>query len=334
MTAAAGSAVIDVRGLAKTYAGRVAALGSVDLDVEPGQIFGFLGPNGAGKTTAVMLLIGAVHPTGGTGTVLGRPLGDREARQWLGYLPEQFQFPGFLSPTTLLDVHGRLLGLERGERRRRASELLALAGLEAVADRRMRTFSKGMLQRVGIAQALLGHPRLLLLDEPTSGLDPLGTRAVRDLLVWLKGQGTAVFLNSHLLSEVELVCDRVAILDRGRIVAQGAIHEILAPTTSVRFRARELGDGTLDAVRAVTPELRSIEDGWWEAKVAEVSDVPRIARAIVGSGAGLEALVPAEETLEQAFFRLVGAPPATGPADAPGSWPPRPPPGWGEAAHR
>ncbi|HEV8516068.1 MAG TPA: ABC transporter ATP-binding protein [Candidatus Limnocylindrales bacterium] len=299
-------ALVDVQGLTKVYSGGVRALDGIELRVGRGEIVGFLGPNGAGKTTTVMLLIGAIRPTAGEGTVLGRPLGDRQARRELGYLPEQFQFPGFLAPDALLDLHGRLLGLDRNERRRRASELLALVGLESVARRAMRTFSKGMLQRVGLAQALLGRPRLLLLDEPTSGLDPIGTRAVRDLLLWLKASGTAVVLNSHLLSEVELVCDRVAIIDRGRIVARGPLTEILAPTSLLRFRARGLDDGAAQQVAAITADLRPLDDGWWEARLGDPADVPRIARAIVAGGADLEALVPASETLEQAFFRLVG----------------------------
>ena len=227
--AASAAPIVDVRGLTKVYPGGTRALDGLDLAVRTGEVFGFLGPNGAGKTTAVQLLIGAIRPTAGGGTVLGRSLGDRAARYRLGYLPEQFQFPGFMTPRGLLDFHGQLMGLGRQERRRHGAELIELVGLRDVSDRPLRSFSKGMQQRVGLAQALLARPALLLLDEPTSGLDPIGTRNVRDLLLWLKGQGVTVFLNSHLLSEVELVCDRVAILDRGRIVAQGALREIIAP---------------------------------------------------------------------------------------------------------
>ncbi|HET7678461.1 MAG TPA: ABC transporter ATP-binding protein [Candidatus Limnocylindrales bacterium] len=304
-----GAPVIEARALTKVYRGGVRALDGLDLLVRPGELVGFLGPNGAGKTTTVQLLIGAVRPTGGSATVLGRPAGDRLARRGLGYLPEQFQFPGFLTPPGLLDFHGRLLGLPRDERRRRAAELIRIVGLEAAADRPLKSYSKGMLQRVGLAQALLGRPALLLLDEPTSGLDPIGTRNVRDLLLWLKSQGVAVLLNSHLLSEVELVCDRVAIIDRGRVVAEGRLGEIVRPSTSVRIRAADLDEAGLAALRALSSELVAEGEGQWRAEVDSPEAVPRIAAAVVGAGARLEALVPAHETLEQAFLRLVGAAP-------------------------
>jgi ABC-2 type transport system ATP-binding protein len=302
--------IVDVRGLTKVYPGGVRALDGLDLSVRPGEVFGFLGPNGAGKTTAVQLLIGAIRPTAGGGTVLERPLGDRAARYRLGYLPEQFQFPGFMTPRSLLDFHGRLMGLGREERRRHGAELIELVGLRDVSERPLRSFSKGMQQRVGLAQALLARPPLLLLDEPTSGLDPIGTRNVRDLLLWLKGQGVTVFLNSHLLSEVELVCDRVAILDRGRIVAQGALSEILAPARSVRIRARDLSAGLLERLRGMVEHLEPLDDGAWRARVAEADDVPRLAAAIVEGGGRLDALEPTHETLEEAFLRLVGYGPA------------------------
>jgi ABC-2 type transport system ATP-binding protein len=301
-----GAPIIETHALTKVYGRRIRALDGLDLRVAPGELVGFLGPNGAGKTTAMHLLIGTVWPTSGKAIVLGRPAGDRAARRWLGYLPEQFQFQGFLTPRSLLDFHGRLLGLTAHDRRARSYELIRIVGLEPAIDRQLKTFSKGMLQRVGLAQALLGRPSLLLLDEPTSGLDPIGTRNVRNLLMWLKEQGVAVFLNSHLLSEVELICDRVAILDRGRIVAEGTIDQILRPATAVRFRARGLADGPLEAIRELTTGLQRQDDGSWRAELQSPADVARIARLVVESGAELEALVPAHETLEEAFMRLVG----------------------------
>jgi ABC-2 type transport system ATP-binding protein len=312
--------IIETRGLTKVYGRGVRALDGLDLTVQPGELVGFLGPNGAGKTTAMHLLIGTLWPTAGSAAVLGRPAGDRLARRWLGYLPEQFQFQGFLTPTSLLDFHGRLLGLSLADRRARASELVRVVGLEPDANRQLKTFSKGMLQRVGLAQALLGRPSLLLLDEPTSGLDPIGTRNVRNLLVWLKEQGVAVFLNSHLLSEVELICDRVAILNRGRIVAQGRIDQIIRPVAAVRFRAPGFSDNGVARVRQVVRELRAEQDGWWSADVASPDDVPALANALVESGARLEALIPTHETLEEAFLRLVGEDPPAEPAGAVSGW--------------
>ena len=322
--------MIETSALGKVYPGRVRALDGLDLTVQPGELFGFLGPNGAGKTTTVQLLIGAIRPSSGSAVLLGRPLGDREARRQLGYLPEQFQFPGFLTPRGLLDFHGRLLGLSARDRRSRGEELIGLVGLEAAAGRKLRTFSKGMLQRIGLAQALLGRPSLLLLDEPTSGLDPIGTRNVRDLLTWLKTQGVAVFLNSHLLSEVELVCDRVAILHAGRKVAEGRLQEILAPSTGVRFRARELSENALGRVRAIAGEVVAEQDGWMRASLDDPDDVPRLAQAVVESGARLDALVPAHETLEEAFLRLVGVDARAAAQQPPGSVPS----GWGASSQR
>ena len=328
-------AIIETRGLTKIYPGSVRALDGLDLTVRNGELFGFLGPNGAGKTTAVQLFIGAIRASGGAASVLGRPAGDRASRRWLGYLPEQFQFPGFLTPPALLDFHGRLLGLSASDRRQRSGELIRLVGLESAAKRQLKKFSKGMLQRIGIAQALLGRPRLLLLDEPTSGLDPIGTRNVRDLLIWLKSQGVAVFLNSHLLSEVELICDRVAVLNAGRVVAEGTIDELLRPVTSVRIRASGLEDGLIDRLRGMTQELVAIEDGAWLARVRGAEEVPALAEAIVTGGARLEALVPDHETLEEAFLRLVGfdgapagQPVAAQPVPAPSGAPPTPPAGF------
>ncbi|MBA3779150.1 MAG: ABC transporter ATP-binding protein [Chloroflexi bacterium] len=318
--------MIRTTALTKIYRGGVRALDGLDLAVRESELFGFLGPNGAGKTTTVQLLIGAVAPSSGQASVLGRPLGDREARRNLGYLPEQFQFPGFLTPLSLLDFHGRLQGMEVADRRRRAAELVEMVGLRDAAERQLKTFSKGMLQRVGLAQALLGRPRLLLLDEPTSGLDPIGTRNVRDLLLWLKGEGVAVLLNSHLLSEVELICDRVAIINRGRIAAEGRLDEILNPVSSVRIRARELSADGVRMLEAITASLAAEEGGWWRAKLADPADASRLAAAVVSSGAALEALVPTHETLEEAFLRLVGY---EIPPPAPPRVPAQPATGWG-----
>jgi len=302
---APGDLVIRTTGLTKTYSGR-RALDGLDLEVPRGEVFGFLGPNGAGKTTAVLLLIGAIAPSGGRAEVLGRPAGDRPTRRLLGYLPEQFQFPGWASPRELYEYHADLLGVVRPEGRRRAVMYADLVGLGQVIDRPVRTFSKGMLQRLGLGQALLGEPELLLLDEPTSGLDPVGIRAVRDLILYLRERGTTIFLNSHQLSEVELTCDRVAVLHRGRVVAAGRVAELLRATHEVEIRAQGLTEPTLERLRALSVRLDGA-DGRWVAEVAGLEVIPQLAAAVVGSGARLEALLPRRETLEEAFLRLVGS---------------------------
>jgi len=221
------TAALEVTALAKRYRGGVEALRGVDVAVAPGELVGLLGPNGAGKSTLVKSAVGLVRPTGGTVTVCGAPAGTPEARRALGYLAELFRFPGWATADEVLALHQRLAGSAGGAGER--TELLALVGLPDVAARRMETMSKGMQQRVGIAQALVGRPQLLLLDEPTSALDPAGRRIVRDLLVELRRRGVAVLLNTHLLSEVEHVCDRVAIIDRGELLAAGSPAELANP---------------------------------------------------------------------------------------------------------
>jgi ABC-2 type transport system ATP-binding protein len=218
--------VFSAQGLAKRY-GKIEALGGVDLAVAPGELVGLLGPNGAGKSTLVKIAVGLVRPSSGSATVCGAPAGSAPARAALGYLAELFRFPGWYSADELLALHQRLARSDGGEGERR--ELLDLVGLTDARDRRVEAMSKGMQQRLGIAQALIGSPKVLFLDEPTSALDPAGRRTVRRLLEQLKERGVGVLLNSHLLSEIELVCDRVTILLDGRVVAEGAPAELARP---------------------------------------------------------------------------------------------------------
>jgi ABC-2 type transport system ATP-binding protein len=213
-----------VTALEKRY-GRTTALGGVDLEIEAGELVGLLGPNGAGKSTLVKIACGLVRPSGGSAEICGAPAGSREARRALGYLAELFRFPGWARAEEVLTLHQRLAGSDGGAAERTA--LLEQVDLLHARDRRVEAMSKGMQQRLGLAQALIGGPRLLLLDEPTSALDPVGRRMVRELLERLREQGVAVLLNSHLLSEVELVCDRVAILAEGRVVAAGRPSELV-----------------------------------------------------------------------------------------------------------
>jgi len=268
--------------LEKRY-GAVVALGGVDVEVAPGELIGLLGPNGAGKSTLTKIACGLVRATGGRAEVEGSPAGSAEARAAIGYLAELFRFPDWLTADELLALHQDLAGSERGERER--ADLLELVGLGDAAETKVGAMSKGMQQRLGIAQALVGSPRLLMLDEPTSALDPVGRRVVRDLLRDLRERGIAVVLSSHLLSEVELVCDRVAILVGGEIVAGGTPAELARP----RGVEVETGDG----VRTFPAATRD--------------EVPRIVADLVASGDEVYSVRLLASTLEDAYLEAVGA---------------------------
>jgi ABC-2 type transport system ATP-binding protein len=226
-------AAIDARALVKVF-GRpfrrsgVRAVAGLDLEVAPGRIFGLLGPNGSGKTTTILMLLGLLRPTAGRALVLGRPAGHKETRRRTGFLPEETRLYEFLTGAETLQFVGRLFGLDRAERRRRTEELLRRTGMWEARDRRLATYSKGMARRIGLAQALIAQPELLVLDEPTSGLDPVGNREVRDLLREVAATGTTILLTSHILSDVADVCDEVAILHRGRKILAGEVGTLLA----------------------------------------------------------------------------------------------------------
>jgi ABC-2 type transport system ATP-binding protein len=272
---------LAVNDLRKRY-GANEALKGVSLAVGEGELVGLLGPNGAGKSTLVKIACGLVRASGGSASVAGRPAGSADANRALGYLAELFRFPDWLSADELLGLHQRLAGSGGGARER--GELLELVGLGEVSGRRVGAMSKGMQQRLGIAQAMIGAPRLLLLDEPTSALDPAGRRTVRELLETLRGRGVAVLLNSHLLSEVELVCDRVAIIARGELVAAGTPDE-LSHAGGVEV---ETGRG----VRRFTQAGRE--------------DVPRIVRELVDAGEEIYGVQVIRSSLEDVYLEVVG----------------------------
>ena len=294
---------IETLSLRKVY-GRQVAVENLTLQVGHGEVFGFLGPNGAGKTTAVKMLLGLVRPTSGQARILGRPLEDLAVKERVGFLPEQFRFHEWLRVEEFLHFHGRLYGLRGARLTRRVQEVLELVGLADRANDQLRSFSKGMLQRVGLAQALINEPEVVFLDEPTSGLDPLGRRLVRDIIGRLRSQGVTVFLNSHLLSEVERVCDQVAILDRGRVVRQGSLGELLAAGTAVEMRVDGISPELLLDLRQLCHSFTAT-DSTITATIGDIDQVPLIAEAVVRRGARLYSLTTRQESLEDLFVRSV-----------------------------
>jgi ABC-2 type transport system ATP-binding protein len=274
------TAALTARGLEKRY-GSTVALGGVDLEVGEGELVGLLGPNGAGKSTLVKIACGLVRPTRGRAEVRGARAGSRDAKRQLGYLAELFRFPGWYSAEELLGLHQRLAGSAGGAQER--TQLLELVGLSEARDRRVEQMSKGMQQRLGLAQALVGSPPLLLLDEPTSALDPVGRRTVRLLLEELQRRGTSVLLNSHLLSEVELVCDRVVILLRGSVVTEGSPADLSKPR----------------GIEIETDEGITMHDGTRE-------DVPRLVADLVAAGRRVYGVRVLTSTLEDTYLEAVG----------------------------
>jgi ABC-2 type transport system ATP-binding protein len=275
------TSVLEVRDLVKSY-GSTRALDGVDLTVEPGELVGLLGPNGAGKSTLVKIGCGLVRASAGSALVSGAPAGSEEARASIGYLAELFRFPGWLRAHEVIELHQELTGSAGGPEE--VDRLLDLAGLGRVHERRVDAMSKGMQQRLGIAQALVGEPRLLMLDEPTSALDPAGRRAVRGILEAVRSRGIAVVLNSHLLSEVELVCDRVVILKDGRVIAEGT------PTDLVR-------------TRGVVVETSAGRREWPDA---EREDTPRLVAELVAAGERIYEVRAHTRSLEDIYIEAVG----------------------------
>ncbi|MGE5178392.1 MAG: ABC transporter ATP-binding protein [Bacteroidota bacterium] len=308
--------VIETRGLRKEF-GSKTAVEDLSLDVGPGEVFGFLGPNGAGKTTSVKMLLGLVAPTSGSGRVLGAPLGDRRMRARLGFLPEHFRFQDWLTGRELLLFHAGLAGLPPAAGRTRADALLERVDLVDAARRPIRTYSKGMMQRVGLAQALIGEPALVFLDEPTSGLDPLGRLLVRDVIHELRDRGTTVFLNSHLLGEVEATCGRVAFVKEGRVVHDMRMDHANA-ALEVDIRTGELPEEARSAVGRLG---RILDDGAGDAdrgrlptdtrsrirvSIPDEARIPEIARALFERGVSIYEIRLARKSLETWFLEVMG----------------------------
>ncbi|TYP56720.1 ABC transporter ATP-binding protein [Thermosediminibacter litoriperuensis] len=292
---------IETLGLTKQYGGKGGCV-NINLKVERGEIFGFLGPNGAGKSTLVKTLVGLLRPTSGTASILGRPLGDTEVKGRIGYLPENFRYHDWMTGLEVMRFHAELYKMSRPERR--ITELLELVGLAGHEKKRVAGYSKGMQQRLGLAVALLPDPELVFLDEPTSALDPVGRIEVREIIRELKNRGKTVFLNSHLLSEVEMVCDRVAVINKGRIIIQGSLKDMLYSGSRVLIRTETPAAGLIEALSAAAEEIEQ-KGEFISLKVKYREDIPAIARIIVESGTPLYELKVVGGSLEELFVNLL-----------------------------
>jgi len=300
----ASGLAIATRGLRKVFDGKV-AVRSLNLEVTRGEIFGFLGPNGAGKSTSLKMLLGLVTPTRGQAMVLGHAAGDLRTRAKIGFLPEHFRFYDWLTAAELLRLHGRLYGMPLASLRKKLPELLDLVGLTEHAGKRLRDFSKGMLQRIGLAQALLNDPELIFLDEPTSGLDPAGRRLVRDIIKEQRQRGATVLLNSHLLSEVEITCDRVAFIRRGEVVETRELSSLLEEHTTVRVRAANLTPEMAAGVKQWVSSV-SLQDHQLTLSMASRETLPQVLRYLVNHGAEVYEFTPLRRSLEERFLEIVG----------------------------
>lgn len=329
---------VSVASLAKTYRSgifrqqTVRALDGVSMTVPTGAVFGLLGPNGAGKTTMIKILLGVAHASSGEARLFGHEPGDPVARERIGYLPEKHEFPDFLTAAQMLDIYGQLSGVEDVTRKQRIPKLLERVGLTDARDQKLRGYSKGMLQRAGLAQALLNEPDLLILDEPTDGVDPVGRREIRDILVELKHEGKTVFINSHLLSEVEKVCTGVAILNEGTLVRTGSIDELTAAERSYRLTCTEIPEPILQdfgdrvqpidvehsvdvsppsqgkpAARNGTPDV-TVDDGridHYRAHPPDRASLNAIIDQLRSNGVEIEAITPMRQSLEDYFVDVV-----------------------------
>lgn len=294
--------VIETYNLTKTFKGN-GGFSNISLSVEEGEVFGFLGKNGAGKSTFIRTLMGLLHPTCGEALILGSPVGDVPTRKKIGYLPELFQYHSWLTGRELLFNHGLLYKMEKSEIRDRIDHVLQTVGLSGHADKKIKEYSKGMKQRIGLGCAIISDPELLFLDEPTSALDPVGRKHVRDIIVDLKSHGKTIFLNTHLLSEVEMVADRIAILDKGNLKTTGTMKDLLkAP---VQVKASGLSDMVIEKLKRLDSDIE-IKGETIRLTPPSKDSLPDIARIIVAGGGQLFELKNVENALESLFINTVG----------------------------
>ncbi len=299
---------IKIEGLTKEYLNKttgkmVRAVDDLHLEVYQGEIFGFLGPNGAGKTTTIKMLLGLIFPTKGDAWIFGKPIGDVSIKRQIAYLPESPYFYEYLTGRQVLDFYARLFGIPATERKKKVDALLDMVGLSRDGDKTLRNYSKGMLQRIGIAQALINDPVLLFPDEPTSGLDPMARIEIRDLIIRLKQEGKTVFLSSHQLLEVEMICDRVSILNRGKLLKAGRLEDLL-PSGRVEIVAENVDDGAVEKIRAMGGQVER-QDGRIRVYQPDDASVNKVVDLIRSSNGVIRSLIPQRRTLEELFVATI-----------------------------
>ena len=295
---------IETHGLRKVFGSKVAVRG-LSLQVRRGEIFGFLGPNGAGKSTSIKMLLGLVKPSSGHAKILDQPFSSVAVRRKIGFLPEDFRFYDWLTASELLTLHGRLCGLTPAQLRDRVPAFLDVVGLMAHRERRLRGFSKGMMQRIGLAQALIHEPELVFLDEPTSGLDPMGRRLVRDIIRDQRKRGATVFLNSHLLSEVEITCDSVVFIKQGEVIGSRDLHGAPDDEIHVHIRAQNLRQEILSGLAQWTTSAQ-LTGEILIVSTRSMDTLPEILRFLVSSGADVFEFTPRRLSLEESFLKIMG----------------------------
>lgn len=294
--------IVETLNLTKLYNGRPGCQ-DICLSVSEGQVFGFLGPNGAGKSTVVKTLVGLLSPTSGQAWIMGKPVGDRETRRNIGFLPENFRFQEWLTGKELLEFHAAMYGMDTRLIRQRIDYVLELVNLRGREQDRIKSYSKGMQQRIGLASALLSDPVLVFLDEPTSALDPLGRKEVREIIKNLRSEGKTVFLNSHLLSEVEMICDEVAFIKQGRIIDSGRLSDFL--TGSLKVMIRYEGDAQVTEKLSELADEIIPEGEQLYVTVPSKEVIPALAAAVIGNGGKLYELSPVAYSLEEVFVRMM-----------------------------
>ena len=296
---------VETSHLTKFYSRKkITALQDVSLTVEAGVIFGLLGPNGAGKTTLIKILLGIVFPTSGTARILGQPLTSVKVKEQIGYLPENPNYPDFLKGGDVLDYFGKLSAVEKPRRERNKARLLELVEMKEWERTKIRKYSKGMRQRLGLAQAMINDPDILFLDEPTDGVDPIGRKKIRDILLHLKEQGKTIFLNSHLLSEVELICDKVAILDKGRLLQSGTVAELTSPSKTYRFETSTISDEIARGISGFSTRMEQ-KNGMVEVTVASHKKLNAIIDYLRQHQIDIRSIVPHKHTLEESFIEIL-----------------------------